>query len=441
MGRPKRPEFHPRLAEHRSRLGLTQEEVAERLRELARDHDGDELAATADTVARHERGRVFPGRSYRRQYARLYNAPETDLGLTLSSSGSDRVDDEMNRRELFNAMSAVAAVSFLPDVQELEEVTRRVQRMSASNVTDTTLDHLDLTIVGIGKQYETSNAAAIYPITLGQRRLVDELLRGQQRLRQRSKLYSIAGQLSAFLGYLAFDLGSEALAQAYCNEAFELARLVGNSDLAAWVRGTQSFIAYYTGDYRTALQLAEDGQRYAKNGPQSIRLAVNGEARALGRLGDAAGVDEAVSRATKIHDSLPELASIGYFLSFEPYSQARLAGNAASAYLSLGRSVDVRRYADIAISAAVAYNSPATHALSLLDISMSYLQGRNAKPDQACALADAALSIGVGQQSEVVRRRADAFVTAAACWRSMPEVAAAFEKLNDWQRRRPTSPS
>src|SRR5258705_13907070 len=87
------------------------------------------------------------------------------------------------------------------------------------------------------------------------------------------------------------------LARAYCAEAFVLAAAAEDSDLQAWVRGTESLSAYYQKGSPEALELARDGQRYAHGGPQTIRLAVNGEARALGRLGDRRGVDEAVERA------------------------------------------------------------------------------------------------------------------------------------------------
>jgi hypothetical protein len=44
------------------------------------------------------------------------------------------------------------------------------------------------------------------------------------------------------------------------------------------VRGTESLSAYYQKRYKDALDLARDGQRHAHGGPQTIRLAVNGEA-------------------------------------------------------------------------------------------------------------------------------------------------------------------
>ena len=59
----------------------------------------------------------------------------------------------------------------------------------------------------------------------------------------------------------------------------------------------QSFCEYYAGRYDDALSLAADGLGCARGGPQSVRLAINGMARALGKLGDTEGVYRAVGEA------------------------------------------------------------------------------------------------------------------------------------------------
>jgi hypothetical protein len=74
-------------------------------------------------------------------------------------------------------------------------------------------------------------------------------------------------------------------------------------------------------------------------------LAVNGEARALGRLGDRRGIDEAVERAYAGVSRLPFRAGMSSCISLEPYSEARIAANAATAYLSVGATTRVLDYA------------------------------------------------------------------------------------------------
>jgi hypothetical protein len=243
----------------------------------------------------------------------------------------------------------------------------------------------------------------------------------------------VAGKLSGLLGYLAFDQGNELLARAYCNEAMSLAQAAGHRDLAAWVRGTQSFIAYYTGSYKQALDYARDGQRYAAAGPASIRLAVSGEARALGKLGDRRGVDDAVNRALAAHAKADHVDPVGYFLSFEPFGAARLAGNAASAYLALGAVDRAREFTDQAIPIFARSTSVASHALTLVDASMTYLVGRAAEPDRAGTLASEALTVGSTLHSQVVARRAQDFVASAAPWSSAPAIAQVADAVAAWR--------
>jgi len=326
-----------------------------------------------------------------------------------------------------------AATMMLAADDEVGEVTQRMQLLAATNMDDAAVEQLDMNVELIGRRYETSDSPSVYPTALRQRRRVADLMSGHQHPRHRADLYVLAGKLSGLLGYLAFDLGNELLARAYCNEAMSLAQAAGNRDLAAWVRGTQSFIAYYAGRYKQALDYARDGQRYAAGGPASIRLAVSGEARALGKLGDRRGVDDAVDRAVAAHAQADQVDPVGYFLSFEPFAGARLAGNAASAYLALGAVDRAREFTDQAIPIFARSNSAASHALTLVDASMTYLVGPTAEPDRAGALVCEALTAGSTLKSQVVAYRAQDFVTSAAPWSSVPEIAEVADAVAVWR--------
>jgi tetratricopeptide (TPR) repeat protein len=245
----------------------------------------------------------------------------------------------------------------------------------------------------IAHGYEVGTAASIYPHVLGHRRWVEDLLEGHQPLKHRASLLAIAGQLSGLLGYLAFDVGNRPLAYAYCEEALRIAQEVGNNDLSAWVRGTQSFIAYYSGRYEDALELARDGQRYAHGSPQAVRLAASGEARALGQLGDRSGVDEAVERAVSLGSECPEGDGVGYFLSLGPMGIGRVYGNAASAYLALGQGDATQQLAAVALDYFQEVDTArASTALTIVDVSMSHLlTTKTAAPEEAGRLMRCAL--------------------------------------------------
>jgi hypothetical protein len=124
---------------------------------------------------------------------------------------------------------------------------------------------------------------------------------------------------------------------------------------------------------------------------------------------------------------------VGYFLSFEPFGAARLAGNAASAYLALDAVDRVREFTNEAIPIFARSNSAASHALTLVDASMTYLTARNSEPDQAGALVSEASRVGANLRSQIVASRAKDFVTSAAPWDNVPEIAEVAEAVAAWR--------
>jgi len=52
---------------------------------------------------------------------------------------------------------------------------------------------------------------------------------------------------------------------------------------------------------------------------------------------------------------------VGYFLSFDPFTASRIAGNAASAYLATGAHLRTREFTDQAIPIFAAAKSNASH--------------------------------------------------------------------------------
>jgi hypothetical protein len=113
----------------------------------------------------------------------------------------------------------------------------------------------------------------------------------------------------------------------------------------------QSFCEYYAGRYGDALSLAEDGLSYARGGPQSVRLTINGVARALGKLGDAEGVHRAVGEAYDLMSRNNAPGGVPSSITLDCYSQAQTASNAATAYVSLGLAERVQHYIGLARTA------------------------------------------------------------------------------------------
>ncbi len=124
-----------------------------------------------------------------------------------------------------------------------------------------------------------------------------ELLEGRQHPEQGRELYLIAGALCGVLANASFDLGWLQAAETQARTAFLCAELAGNNALRAWVRGTQSLIAYWDDRPRSAVELAADGWRYVpETGTARVRLAAI-EARAHGQLRDHRAAEDALARA------------------------------------------------------------------------------------------------------------------------------------------------
>ena len=260
---------------------------------------------------------------------------------------------------------------------------------------------------------------------------IDKLMAGGQHPPQRARLYTVAAQLAGVLGALALDLRAFGVAHAYAAESFDIAHAAQQPDLQAWARATQSLIAFYTGDYHDALAYARDGLRRAGASPHRLRLIINGEARALARLGDRYGVDRAVDMAFALLPEYPSGSRVSESLTLGPYCPARTAANAATAYLALGRTAEVTDHLTTAITAFDTAGLAGPQALSRLDLATAHLNARDPDPEQAATLAVEALVLTADHQFESVHQRARQFLDVAGRLGRHPQLRHVAELLDE----------
>lgn len=279
-------------------------------------------------------------------------------------------------------------------------------------------------------QYETIDPSELVPALRKQRAWLDELLDECSHPRQRKQLYEIASRTSGLLGYIAVGGGNFPLARAYCLESFHLGDHAQDVNLMAWARGTQSFCEYYAGEYDRALHYAEDGLAHADGGPQSVRLAVNGVARAAGKLGDTDGVQRAIDQAYELIERNGVPTGVPSSISLESYSRAQAAGNAATAYLSLARPDKVEQYVELALPEMNDTNSPWGRSLVMIDLARSHILAEDADLDAATGIMLKALDVSPGKPMMQVRRRGSEFVhDAATRWGDTSQLRAVHEAL------------
>lgn len=147
------------------------------------------------------------------------------------------------------------------------------------------------------------------------------------------------GYQSGVLTYVALDTGDTAPALSHADLAWQAADRAGSDQLRAWVRGTQSLITRFAGDYRTALQYAEDGLRYARSGTAEARLCC-GVAQCHANMGDAPAARRALNRAAAALEAQRGVDEMPGVFGFSP---AKLAYYSGSSLIWLpGRSDNLR---------------------------------------------------------------------------------------------------
>lgn len=396
MARPKRGKLEPRLSDYRLRASLTQQEVAE------------QLGTSAEMVRKHERGQSQPGKFYRLKYCALYAATEDQLGLRPETDLSHALPLDQPADPIRNVTDGA---------EDPLEIYARIHRLGGIPVGDDVLSGLQATIHEISLTYEDQEKTALSSALIRQRRWIEQLIQDAHHPRQLQALYRLASQTSGILGYIAVNRGKFAVARAYCIEAFQLGDYGNSTELQAWVRGTQSFCEFYSGDFTTARDLARDGLRYAKGSVQGVRLAINGEARALGKMGDAEGVHRSVDLAYMLMEKHPSVPGVSSPVSFGGYSLARTASNAVTAYVPLRLPEFVQEHAEIAMPEFEASESKWSQSLLRLDLANSLIISDNPDIDRGCSLVAEALDISRDRPITSVLQRSKEFIAAAHSWR------------------------
>jgi transcriptional regulator with XRE-family HTH domain len=328
-----------------------------------------------------------------------------------------------------NPGSRPAASLVCPDdrgtAEDAFSVLGRIQKLHRGTVHPEVISQLQDTTRHVVTQYETQSHSALAPALVKQRALIEAMLDECRHPSQQQELFRLAGATSGVLGYVAVGRGDFPMARAYCLEAFELGDFAQDSNLQAWARGLQSFCEYYAGEYHDALDLAENGLSYAQSGPQSVRLTINGVARAMGKLGDAEGVHRSVHDTYELlsHNEVP--VGVPSSISFECYSAAQTASNAATAYVSLGDPEKVEHYVNLALPEISKSDSPWSRSLVMIDLAVSKIRAKDPEVDHATQLVLDALNISTGRPIISVQQRTSDFVAEVITrWGNVPQVRA-----------------
>jgi transcriptional regulator with XRE-family HTH domain len=206
---------------------------------------------------------------------------------------------------------------------------------ASSNIDDDGVAYFHREIRAIAHSYVFSAPLPLFRRARKVRSRVSRLLQGHQHPNHTRDLWLVGAQACTLMAWMSGDLGNYAAAGDHGWAAWTCAEHAENNSARAWVRATQSKLAFWDGDYVESGRLAAGGLEYATGDSAGLLLALL-EARAwarLGRVGDA-------TAALTTWQRLSEQAhgeSVGGVLGLSPAQEHYLAG---STYLWLRKPAD-----------------------------------------------------------------------------------------------------
>lgn len=263
----------------------------------------------------------------------------------------------------------------------------------------------EMAAAALAVDYLANPPAPMLRAALKARTTVVTELRRAPSTGQRRDLIRVAGYLSGVLAYATLDLDHAGAAVEHASTALRCAESAGDRELGGWVRGTQSLIARFRKEYRSALDLAQDGLRIAGTGTSTPRLLA-GVAQSAANLGDRAETHRALNAAEDAADHAGPDSLPGLFT----FSRAKLAYYGGSALMWLPEKSDSRRSAESAESAIRQWQNGDPADRSLDDESLAHVYAatsyiRLAELDDAAAALAPVLALPAERRISWLRRR------------------------------------
>jgi len=258
-----------------------------------------------------------------------------------------RLDEVLGcRGELIAAARLDHAAASDADPWQTTELLNRVQ---ASDTTPATLEAVHAAVMELCCAYSRTPALVLRAETHRWLKRLSTLLRRPVGLKVHRELLTCAGWLALLAGCVEYDAGMRASAEATRVAASQLGAEAGVPEIAGWAREMSAWYALTQGRYRDVLSAADRGLGTAGTAAVAVQLHAQ-RAKALGRLGDAAGVREALDAAGALLDRLPAPDRSDNHFAID---QAKLDSYSMDAYRLVRDDARAAEHAERVIAAAV----------------------------------------------------------------------------------------
>lgn len=310
------------LVRLRTARGWSQQRVADEYNAME-----GRSAKTGKEIGRYEREARIPGPYARRHMARVFNVDVAQLDRAVAVSkgrrdGAAADDVEIELPAPSPEASRACGAPLSEDAARSAEFARFIAQR---NVDELVVEQLEADVGRLARTYVSHPLMEQYVEIKRLRDGVFELLRGRQRPRQTTDLYLSASRLCGLSAHVCLDLGDYGSAATHARTSRACAEAAGHEGMLAWVRAVESLIAYWTGQYEQAAQLAQVGRQHREGASIGARLA-SLEARALAIVGDSAGALAALSDAERSREAISGRDEVLGVFDFPAAKQFAYAG-------------------------------------------------------------------------------------------------------------------
>ncbi|WP_370933939.1 helix-turn-helix domain-containing protein [Amycolatopsis sp. cg13] len=271
----------PGLRRAREAKGITQEQLAERVRVSER------------TVRYWESGQSAPTAYMRPRLARELEISRAELESHING------DSEPFSHELLPSASGLRPVGSSAEDDEAAalELSRRV---AASDVGHATLCQLEAIVDDLAIAYTTTSPSTLAPRIRGYIDYVTRLMDARMTLSEHRRLLVVGGWFSLLSATVHIDLDNTSAAQARLRNAHNFANDATHDEIHAWGYETEAWQLLTNKDYVGALDLSRRAQAFAPRGSSIEIQASAQEGRALARLGDRREMYTVLSRVAAL---------------------------------------------------------------------------------------------------------------------------------------------
>ncbi len=257
--------------------GLSQGTVCQIMNDSRQVRALDVLERLADGLDMPDQARMRLGLAPRRiplssERSKKEDTPNRRGALRAPQRGSGDTGLVWGQRRLVGCDAR--GVPVREEVIMAAEESARFQRWSATtNVDDAVLEQMTADVAELAWAEQIDPPASTYARLLGARDDAFRLIAGHQPPHHTTSLYKIAGQVTAMLAMVTFDLGHPHAANTHARTALHCAEVSGHTPLRVYIRWTQSSEAYWDGRYDEAAQLMEAARPDATSGTTLLLLA------------------------------------------------------------------------------------------------------------------------------------------------------------------------